>query len=553
MNVNELNFWILGMGWYAKRKFGDLVDEAAIQFGNREALVFEGDRYTFLQVSLKVTDAAKRLIAAGVSPGDHVALWLNNQSDWIFIAFAIHKIGAILVPINTRFRERDLAYVLRQSDSKFLIIQDVSGPIDYFKMVREVVALTEENYIIQDPDFPVLKSVIMLSTSAVRGVQHWETLGKGGVKIKDSQITKLEKLVDPDNPVLIMYTSGTTGFPKGVVHNHKLIRNVEERVFRMAITPQDTILNYLPLFHTFGYSEGILVSFISGAKQVLTRGFEGDESISLIETESVTIMHGFEAHMQVLTEAQLSKPRNISSLRTGIFAAGMLSSTPITRQGAKVLAPLKNISGFGMTETWIGVALCSLDDSEYTRCETSGYACLGYEIRVVNPDTNLIQPTGMPGELQVRGHSLMLGYYKKPKETNDCYTNDGWFKTGDTVVRLENDYIRLIGRYKDMIKVGGENVDPMETEGLLIEHAGVRQVAIVGIMDSVLNEVPVAYVQLAFGHKLSENDLIQFCAGKVASYKIPKFVVFVNEFPMTASGKIKKAELRADAQDRFKR
>ena len=539
------------MEWYPKRRFGDLADDMAARLPDAEALVFGDLRLTFSQLAEKIDDAGKRLIAAGVKPGEHVALWLNNQLEWIYISFAVQKIGAVLVPLNTRFRTRDLSYVLAQSDSAFLITHDRSGPVGYLDMARAAVSLPSEGTEVRDERFPELRQVIIVDDSAHAGTIPWESLARPGAAIAGHVLAERAAAVDPDGPAFIMYTSGTTGFPKGAMHGHVLIRNVEERGFRMGVTPNDVILNYLPLFHAFGYSEGAMMSLVSGAKQVLTRTFDADESLDLITAERATLIHGFEAHMKGLTEAQEVRPRDLSSLRCGIFAGGMLSATPVTTRGARVLAPLKNISGFGMTETWLGVALCSIDDDVQHRCETSGFPALGYDVRVVDPETNGDMPVGEPGELQVRGVAMMLGYYNKPEETAASYTDDGWFKTGDTVMWLERGFIRLVGRHKDMLKVGGENVDPMETEGLLLEHPAVHQIAIVGLPDATMSEVAVAYVERAPGADLTSEDVIEFCRGQVASFKIPRHVVFVDDFPMTASGKIRKADLREEAKTRF--
>jgi fatty-acyl-CoA synthase len=535
------------MEWYSKRRFGDLADEAAGRFGDREALVYQDERYSFRDIQREVDRAAKGLMARGVERGDHVALWLNNCAEWMFISCALAKVGVVQVPINTRFRTTDLEYVLRQSDSAYLITHDISGPIDYLEMVREVVALPGSGSRIDDGNFPELRCVMIMGREDYGGTVSWSgTLG-AGAEVSDADLAARAASVDPDDPVFIMYTSGTTGFPKGAMHSHKLIRNIEERGFRMGITVRDTILNYLPLFHAFGYSEGMLMSQITGARQILTETFEPDESLDLIVAEGVSVMHGFEAHLKGLTEAQEARPRDVSSLRTGIFAAGMHSATPVVRRGAEVLAPIINLSGFGMTEIWLGAALNSLDDTETQRCETSGYCGLGYELRVVDPETGEDQPPNLPGELLVRGYSLMLGYYKKPEETAAAFDEDGWFHTGDTAEWLDDGAIRFLGRYKDMLKVGGENVDPMETEGLLLAQPEIFQIAVVGYPDEKLAEVPVAFVQRAPGTEISGQEIIEFCRGKVASFKIPRHVIFVEDFPMTASGKIRKVDLREDA------
>ncbi|MCG8545123.1 MAG: AMP-binding protein [Alphaproteobacteria bacterium] len=539
------------MEWYAKRRFGDLADTMAARYPDREALVFEDERYTFAELAQRIDEAAKGLMALGVERGDHVALWLNNSATWMIASFALAKIGAVQVPINTRFRTDDLAYVLGQSDSTMLITHDRFGPIDYLDIVRAVVDLPATDTRIADSRFPNLRQVVIVGSAAHDGTVSWTDAIHAGRTVSDEALRSRAATGDPDDPAFIMYTSGTTGNPKGVVHSHKLIRNVEVRGYRLCITPHDVILNYLPLFHAFGFSEGAMMSMITGAKQVVTATFDPEECLDLIERERATITHGFEAHLKGLTEAQEKRPRDISTLRIGLFAAGMHSATPVARRGAEVLAPMHNLSGYGMTEVWLGAAVGGLGDTLEQRCETSGYPGLGYELRIVDPETGADQPANAPGELLVRGDSLMLGYYNKPEETAASFDKDGWFRTGDTAMLRDDGYLRFLGRYKDMLKVGGENVDPMEVEGMLLEHPSVHQVAIVGAPDDRLTEVPVAFVEAMPDAEMDAESVIGFCRGKVANFKIPKHVVFIDEFPMTASGKIRKVDLRKEAKRLF--
>ena len=308
--------------WYEKRALGGLPDSMACKLPHREALVFEARRFTFAEVATEVDRAAKALMALGVCPGDHVCLWLNNCADWIFILYGLAKIGAVQVPINTRFRTRDLAYVLHQSDSVMLITHEVSGPVDYLDMVRQVVRLPAGEAEVSDLDYPRLKRVVIVADDAHPGTTAWHVALQAGAAVSDEELRQRAGAVDCDAPALIMYTSGTTGFPKGVVHTQNLVRNVEERAYRLAVTPRDVILNYLPLFHAFGYSEGALTSMLTGAKQIVTPTFDAPACLDLIEREGVTLMHGFETHMKDLCDAQERQPRDLRTLRTGSVCRG---------------------------------------------------------------------------------------------------------------------------------------------------------------------------------------------------------------------------------------
>jgi len=535
--------------WYQKKTFGSLAQTMADRFGDREALIFNDERYTFAEILTRVDEVAKGLVHLGVQRGDHVALWMMNRPEWIFTMFALAKIGAVQVPVNTRFRTHDLAYLLKQSDTHYLITHDTSGPIDYLAMVKEVVDLPVDGDEIADPQYPELKKVVIFGKPSHPGCAGWYDMIANGNLVGDDALAARAAAVDPDDPVFIMYTSGTTGFPKGVMHNHVMLRLVEERGFRLSITEGDTILNYLPLFHLFSYSEGALMSMLTGARQILTETFDPDQCMELIEKERITILHGFETHLKDLMEAHERHRGDISSLRTGLFACGMQSSVPICTRAAEVLSPLVTITGYGMSEMGAGTTIGSLGDSVEQRAESSGYIAPGYEFKIIDPATGNEQARGEAGEIVFRGYGMMIGYYNKPKETADSYDDDGWFHTGDTGILREDGYLRFLGRYKDMLKVGGENVDPMEVEGLLLQFDGVQQVAVVSFPDPRLTEIPVAFVQRKPDASIGENDVIEYCRGKVATFKIPKHVLFVDAFPMTASGKIRKVELREAALD----
>jgi fatty-acyl-CoA synthase len=317
----------------------------------------------------------------------------------------------------------------------------------------------------------------------------------------------------------------------------------------MAITHADAILMYLPLYHLFGFSEGMLMSLATGARQVLTETFDAAESLHLLEVERATILHGFDTHFKDLLEAQARAPRELGSVRTGILASGMASSVPIAGQARAAFGPL--VSGYGMSEFGAGATLSALDSSAEQCTEASGFPAPGYEVRVIDPTTGRDQPLGTPGEILVRSYMMMQGYYRKPEETAKAIDAEGWMHTGDMGLLRADGHLRFMGRTKDMLKIGGENVDPMEVEAYLMTHPDINLAAVVGLPDARLSEVAVAFVRLEPGRDLQEAAVINFCRGKIASFKIPRHVVVIAEFPWTGSGKIQKARLREEARRLF--
>jgi fatty-acyl-CoA synthase len=530
--------------WFPKLTLGALPAEAARRWGPREAIGFQGRRWTFAEVSAEVDRLGRGLIALGVQPGDKVALWMLNRPEWIAIAFAVMKIGAVLVPINTRLRTEDVAYIVGQSDSSTLILAERSGPIDYLAMVRELVPL--DGGINR---LPALQRLLVLGDEPRPATVGWGELRERATTIDEGTLAARAAAVDPEGLAFLMYTSGTTGFPKGAMHGHRMIRNVTERAFRLAICEQDAIMMYLPLFHLFAFSEGMLISMVSGARQILTEGFDADESLELIARERATVLHGFDTHYKELLEAHGRRPRDVGSVRTGIFAAGMSSSGPIAHRARALFGAL--VSGYGMSEFGVGAAIGSLDSTEEQSCEASGYPAPGYEIRIVDPVTGQDQPAGAPGEILVRGYTLMRGYYNKPEATAAAIDRDGWMHTGDMGLLRADGHLRFMGRYKDMLKVGGENVDPMEVEAYLMGHPAINLAAVVSYPDARLSEVGIAFVRCEPGQRVTESDVLAYCRGRIASFKIPRHVLFVEEFPMTSSGKIQKVRLREEALKRL--
>ena len=534
--------------WFSKQTLGSLPDRAARRWGAREALYFNGRRWSFAELSAGVDRLARGLIGLGVAPGEKVALWMVNRPEFIEAMFAVMKIGAVLVPINTRLRTDDVAYILGQSDSSVLIIAGRSGPVDYLGMVKELAPSLSGGEL-REPKFPHLRRVISAGDEPRAEALHWTAAQAAGDAVAEDTLRARAAAVDPEGTAFFMYTSGTTGFPKGAMHDHAIVRNLTDRAFRMAITPADAIMMYLPLFHLFGFSDGALMSTVTGARQVLIETFDPDESLALVEQERATILHGFDTHFKELIEAYARFPRDVSSVRTGILASGMSSSVPIARKARAVLG--RFLSGYGMSEFGVGAALSALDSTEEQCTEASGFPAPGYEIRIVDPQTGRDQPPGVPGEILVRSHMTMRGYYGKPAETAQALDRDGWVHSGDMGVLRADGHLRFMGRYKDMLKIGGENVDPMEVEAFLMSLAGINLAAVVSFPDARLSEVGVAFVKREPGRALTDADVLAHCKGRIASFKIPRHVIFVDDFPMTSTGKIQKVKLRDEALRRI--
>jgi fatty-acyl-CoA synthase len=332
------------------------------------------------------------------------------------------------------------------------------------------------------------------------------------------------------------------------MHSHRALRNAVEQASRLGVTPDDATLNYLPLFHTWALYVATLMSPITGSRHVLMSTFDPGEALRLIETERITLIHGFDTHFKDLLEHPSRSVRDLSSLRTGVLAAGMHSTEPIARRAQEMLPTL---TGYGMTEVACAATMSFLDSDLEVRTRTSGWPLPACEIKVVDPVTGASQPPGELGEICVRGYQVMQGYYRKPEETAKAIDADGWFHSGDVGFLRADGCMRFLGRYKDMLKVGGENVDPMEIEAFLMEDSRINHAAVVGVPDPRLAEVPVAFVIREAGKPLSEQEVIDFCRGRIASFKIPRRVCFVDQFPLTGSGKIQKYLLRAEAERIF--
>ena len=532
--------------WFPKRTLGALPREAALRWGAREALVFEGERWTYGEFGHEVARVAKALIGLGVVPGDRIALWMVNRPEWLFLQYAVADVGAVLVPLNTRLRVDDVAYALDHSEATVLIALDRAGPVDYLAMLVEVMPELRHDPAegLRSARLPHIRHVLLLGGRAVPGTIPWATALEAGGRIDDASLEARGRAVDPDDLALIAYTSGTTGAPKGVMHDHASIRAAIDRANRIGVTFTDVMMVYLPLFHIYGYAECSLLALVSGAKQILMEGFEADEALRLAEAEGATVLHGFDTHWRDMMLSLERRPRELSRLRLGTFPAGMRSSAPIAARAQGKLCP--TVSGYGMTESWAFVTTSFPGDTAEQRCEASGFPMPGYEFRIVDPESGREMSPGAEGEILIRGYMVSRGYYKDPAATAAAIDAEGWLHSGDAGTLREDGHLVFLGRHKDMLKVGGENVSPAEVEEYLLEMGGVAEVAVVGLPDARLSEVPVAVIrEEAEGAAPDWTAIDAALRGRIASFKIPRHVMVVDAMPMTASGKIRKHELRA--------
>ena len=537
--------------WFDKQTLGDLLNQAADRFGPREALMYQGQRWTFNGFRDEVDRVARALINLGIQPGDKVSIWMPNRGEWLFLFGAVAKIGAILVPINTRFRTGDMEYLVNHSDSAALILMDRSGPVDYLDMLREVAPEIDfgDPLNLRPATFPALRNVIIVGEEQPAGALDWDSMLAGADEVPAAELAQREAAVSPEDTFLLMYTSGTTGFPKGVMHCHNPIRTIIDAANRMGMSSRDVILMYLPLFHCFGLYEGPLMSWVTGARVVLTTMFDATETLGLIESETATVMNGFDAHFYDLCHHPDVDKTDRSSLRTILLAVGMASSEPVARLAQEKFCP--TLSAWGMTEVGVGATRTFLDAPIDDRCVESGHPLPGYEFKIIDPDTGETLPPSTMGELCVRGYATMQGYYKRPEATAEAIDDDGWFHTGDVATIRDDGSVRFLGRYKDMLKVGGENVDPTEVEAFLLEHPAISKAQVIGVPDPRLAEVACACVVVEPGQAITDADLDSFCRGKMASFKIPRHLLVVDDYPMTSSGKVQKYLLRQMAAERL--
>jgi len=534
---------------------GMLLDEAVENFPDNDAVVYvdRDFRLTYREFSHVVEQMAKGLMTLGVKKGEKVAVWASNVPHWVALQFATARIGAVLLTINTYYKEHELSYVLKQSEAENIFIIDGFRDTDYVRTLYDLVPelRSQPRGYLDNKDFPHLKRVFFLGQEKHRGMYSLpELLALGGMTgDRDYQARQME--LDPHEVVNMQYTSGTTGFPKGVMLTHYNIANNGYWIGEhQKLTHKDRICLPVPLFHCFGCVLGVLAAVSHASTMVILEGFNPLMVMTSVETEKCTALYGVPTMFIAVLDHRMFSRFDYRSLRTGIMA-GSPCPVKVMRQVMDKMNMSEVTICYGLTETSPVITQTRTDDDIRKKTETVGRPMPEIEVQLVDPETNKAVGPGEQGEVCCRGYNVMRGYYNMPEETRRTIDADGWLHSGDLGVMDEDGYLSITGRLKDMIIRGGENVYPREIEEFLYTMEGVRDVQVVGVPSSRYGEEVGAFVILKEGYDYAPEDIRDFCRGKIARYKTPKYVAFVDEYPMTASGKVQKYKLREMAAELF--
>jgi fatty-acyl-CoA synthase len=532
--------------------FGRIMDQAAASFGDREALVFEKTRVTYKDLRQRSIQMGKALLSLGVKPDDKVALWMYNCPEWVYTWFGVGYVGAVSVPVNTRFKTFDLEFVLNQSDSTTIVLAEKFQDKSYLSILKKLCPELESSAPgqLKSERLPKLKNVICFSEEPCAGTFDLNELMKKRFDPEgESAFENIRAIVESDSVANIQYTSGSTSFPKGCMLTHDgLVRNGYVVADRITASEKDKYLGYLPLFHNGGSVVTLLSAITKGSCVVLMDKFDVDEALQLIEAEKITILHNVEATIRMLLEAPNREKYDLGSLSRG-FSTG---PPDLLREATKKLGFDFVCSLYGLSEASPNVVVGDGNDDFDTLVSKGGKPHEGVEVKIIDPSTEKTLPSNAQGEICVRGWNVMVGYYNKPEETEKTIDREGWLHTGDLGVLDEKGYLTFKGRIKEMIRVGGENVSPLEVEGLLRTYPKFRDVQVVGVPDPRLTEVAAAVIQLKEGIECTEEEIIAFCKERLAGFKVPRYIHFVEEFPMTGSGKIPKFKLKEEVIEKFR-
>lgn len=527
---------------------GGLLDQMAERFPDNDAVVYvERDlRYSYREFNDVCRKVAKGLISLGVKKGDHISIWANNVPEWVILQFATAKIGAVLVTINTSYRSAELEYILKQSDSNVLFMVQSFKGTDYVETLCNVVPELKDaaNGFNRSEKLPFLERVVYIGEETPAGMINFTELYAMADLVDDATLAAIEAGLSPHEVINMQYTSGTTGFPKGVMLTHFNVVNNGFNIGEcMRFTEKDRLCIPVPFFHCFGCVLGVMACVTHGATMVPIETFSPLLVLQAIEKERCTAVHG----VPTMFIAELEHPEfakyDLTSLRTGIMA-GSPCPIEVMKRVIRDMHASEITIAYGQTESSPVITQTRTDDPIELRVATVGRALPDVEVKIVDIETGATLPPGKQGELCGRGYLVMKGYYKMPEETAKVIDAEGWLHTGDLAVMDEYGYCKITGRIKNMIIRGGENIYPREIEEFLYTHPKISDIQVYGVPDRKYGEQVMAAIVLKKGVEMTEDEVKNFCRDKIAHYKIPYYVKFVDSYPMTASGKIQKFKLR---------
>jgi fatty-acyl-CoA synthase len=518
---------------------GDLLTRLAAALPDQEALVYRrGRRYTFEMLEREARAIARGLVAIGVEPGERVVLWATNVPEWIVLQFAIAKIGAILVTANTSLRAKEIRYLLRQSQAATLITISGFRSLDYVAELEEAGATSG--------GIPGLQRLVYIGGRPPAGFTAYGTLGGHGARVPEGEIDARSGRVAVDDVINMQYTSGTTGFPKGVMlSSRNIVNNGQALGALLGFTRADRLCLSVPLFHCFGCVIGVLGAYTHGACLCAVEVFDAREVLETIHAERCTALYGVPTMFIAELECPEFGSYDLTSLRTGVMAGSICPEALMRRVMTEMHMPEVTIA-YGLTEASPGITMTPRDATIADRSQTVGVLLPELEIKVIDPSTGLTRPAGDRGELCCRGYNVMKGYYNDVEATRAAIDAEGWLRTGDEATIDARGYVRITGRIKELIIRGGENIAPREVEDRLREHPAVADAYVYGMPDSFFGEVVAAAVRHKAGCTATCEELIRWCAAELAGFKVPALVRFVPSFPMTASGKVQKYRLREE-------
>lgn len=535
-----------------KKTIGDMFDETVGKYPNNKALWFQGQEETYAELKQKVDSLAKGLIKLGVKPGERVAIWMPNYPEWIYTSLANAKIGAVTVPINIRFRAREVEFILKHSGVSTVVMADKFLTNHFSEILYGLCPglRTSEPGDLRSDKFTTLKNVICLVDNPGM-LKFSDVMKQGDYPELNKELRQRQANVQPEGVVNMFYTSGTTGLPKGAMADHMVLMNIANYNERMQMSDQDIVQIPSPLFYTTANYWTMLSPIMAGAKMCLCTYFTTEEKLEQISKQRVTVTVGMSKTWIDMANLLKEQPYDTSSLRIG-WTAGAVITLGELELIANVMKIPHFINLYGMTETAGITTMTQLDDTLEVLASTIGVPLPNFQLKIVDTTTGETLPSEKPGELCVKGPYVIKGYLNLPKEEEAIYFDkDGWYHTQDIVVRHDNGYYSFIGRIKDMLKVGGENVSLSELDQFLRGHTKVKMAATIGVPDRAKLEVPLAFVEPMEGQSLTAQEILDYCKGQLAPFKIPKYVRFIKDWPVTPTGKIQRFKLKELVQEGF--